>query len=243
MVKKMVLGLTLIVAINFVIHGQNSDDFEIRVNESGNGQTITVTKYKGKNKDVVIPGYINGIVVTGIAGDLFSNMSGFGSYDISTVSIPKTVTTIEVKQFSNLFSNCRNILEINVEKDNPRYYGLDGVLFERNGTLLFYPPAKQGAAYAVPDGTKKIGDFAFNDSKLESIVLPEGLVEIDHHAFYSADIISIVLPDSMEVIGDWAFTSSQISNINVPPSLKEVGLGAFNRCESISEKTILDYGQ
>jgi hypothetical protein len=241
--KKIILGLTLVVAINFIIHGQNSDDFEIKVGGSGAGQTITVTKYKGKNKNVLIPGYINGMAVTGISGDMFSNMSGLRSSDIITISIPKTVTAIEVRQFSSLFPNCRNILEISVEKDSQYYYSSNGVLFDRNAALLFYPPGKPGAAYTVPDGIEKIGDSAFDDSKLESVVLPEGLVEIDHHAFYGTGITSIVLPDSVEIIGDWAFTSSRISNINVPSSLKEVGFGAFNRCESITEKTILDYGQ
>lgn len=60
--------------------------------------------------------------------------------------------------------------------------------------------------YTIPDGTKKIGDFAFARSGLTSITIPEGVTQIGYGAFYHCDNLNqVTLPASIEEIEPEAF--------------------------------------
>lgn len=61
-------------------------------------------------------------------------------------------------------------------------------------------------AYTIPEGTKKIGDFAFARSGLTSIAIPEGVTRIGYGAFYHCDDLNqVTLPASLEEIEPEAF--------------------------------------
>jgi hypothetical protein len=69
---------------------QELSDFEIAVNSTG----VTITKYNGEVKNVVIPASINGRPVTEIG------ISAFEWKPITTVTIPAGVTTIRSFAFT-----------------------------------------------------------------------------------------------------------------------------------------------
>ena len=66
----------------------SSQDFDYTKSEG-----VTITKYKGNNKDVVIPEKIDGVSVTTIAKKAFSEL------DIETVFLPKTIETVSRASF------------------------------------------------------------------------------------------------------------------------------------------------
>ncbi len=60
--------------------------------------------------------------------------------------------------------------------------------------------------FAIPEGTKKIGDFAFARSGLTSITIPEGVTHVGYGAFYHCDNLNqVTLPASIEEIEPEAF--------------------------------------
>jgi hypothetical protein len=69
---------------------------------------------------------------------------------------------------------------------------VEGVLFSRSGRrLIAYPRGRRETAYAVPEGTAAIGDYAFCITSLSSVSLPEGVTEIGDYAFASNAVYSL----------------------------------------------------
>jgi hypothetical protein len=84
---------------------------------------ITITKYQGAGGDVIIPEQINGKPVTAIGTG-----NAFVSSSITSVTIPKSVTSID----DSSFFNSSNLMAIKVDTDNTAYTSVDGVLYTKD---------------------------------------------------------------------------------------------------------------
>lgn len=82
------------------------------------------------------------------------------------IMIPYNVTSIG----QYVFSGCSNLVTIAVDELNAFYSSKDGVLFNKDGTVLVcYPPGKAGE-YATPSSVTRIGFGAFSScSALEKM--------------------------------------------------------------------------
>ena len=73
-----------------------------------------------------------------------------------------------------------------VDEANQDYCSVGGVLFTKDmAELVAYPYGKTQIEYTVPDGVKRIGEYAF--SKIDNIYkinFPESLESIGGYAFY-----------------------------------------------------------
>jgi hypothetical protein len=83
------------------------------------------------------------------------------------MSIPKDVTAIS----ADAFYDCINLMSIDVAEDNPAYSSEDGVLFNKDKTVLIqYPRGKKGA-YTIPDSVTEIcGGAFYNCDGLTSLI-------------------------------------------------------------------------
>ena len=91
---------------------------------------------------------------------------------------------------------------------------VDGVKFSADmKTLVSYPREKTDEIYRVPDGVEEIGEDAFENYELKTLVLPAGLVEIVQYAFFCPNL----------------------ETLYVPVSLKRVCLKAFGNCGSLKQ--------
>jgi len=82
----------------------------------------------------------------------------------------------------------------------------------------------------IPEGIKKIGDYAFeNCVNLKSIIIPEGVTTIGYSAFYKCvNLSNIVVPDSVNKIENKAFYAcDSLTNFKFPSNLKLIGDQAF----------------
>lgn len=122
------------------------------------------------------------------------------------VFVPKNITAI-----SNLntleFSRFGQFRGVYVEKGNPSFCSVDGVLFNADKSeLLFYPVGKDADEYVVPNEVQTIGCSAFNNSKLAKVILPDSLKVIDTMAFSNCfNLKSLDLPAAVEEIRESAF--------------------------------------
>lgn len=99
------------------------------------------------------------------------------------------------------------VKEVNI-KNCSDYYTIDGVVFNKDHELIYYPPAKEDKKYVVPKDTLAIGFWVFNHNPhLRTVVLPssfdlrklkeEWLIDDDsdndqsftYHPFCEADVI------------------------------------------------------
>jgi len=119
---------------------------------------------------------------------------GFGVFQkcssLTSLRIPANVTTID----SYAFDNCYNLTSIEVDLSNSVYASEDGVVFNKERTiLLYYPPGKKGG-YTVPDGVTKIqGNSFFSVPGLTSIKFPASVTEISGQPFLSCNNIETII--------------------------------------------------
>ena len=175
--------------------------------------------------------------------------------------IPNTVKNIE----DGAFYACDNLAEIIVDENNENYKAVDGVLYNKDTTLLIqYPANKMDKSFVVPNGIESISIGAFaKNGKLKTLIIPEGVKCIEDRTFISCSgLKSITIPDSVETIGNFAFRycwslkkiiipdgvktigdfafdcCSHLEIVKLPDTLKTIGYGAFSKCESLKSITI-----
>lgn len=84
---------------------------------------------------------------------------------LKEVSLPKSIAVVE----KNPFAGCRQLKRIAVAAGHAVLTTYDNVLYARRDgelELVLYPAGREGSAYTVEKGTKKIGAFAFGDSHM-----------------------------------------------------------------------------
>lgn len=82
------------------------DDFVFQKMNINDNMAYAVVKYKGKEKDITIPIYVNGREVQSIMNDAFKES------DITKVTIPDTVKTI----LMGAFKDCKDLKEVVMPK-------------------------------------------------------------------------------------------------------------------------------
>ena len=134
---------------------------------------------------------------------------------LTSIEIPNSVTSIG----GYAFSFCYSLTSINVATDNPNYCSIDGVLFNKDKTVIVqYPQEKEGTSYSIPNSVTSVDDWAFeNCYKLTFIEIPNSVKSIGEYAFYRCShLTSVSIGKSVTSIGGGAFAycSDLISVIN-----------------------------
>lgn len=214
-----------------IVYAETFDDFEYTTN----GDTVTITKYIGEERNVAFPEEIDGKRVTGITtGNLFEYPE-----EITSIVIPSSVIIITPGAHYGYFFGCTDLMEIYVEEGNLFYSSEDGVLYNKNKSELICHP--QGIEDAkISSETKEIGYGAFSNCyKLENINIPNGVTSISSYAFfYCEHLESISLPESIEHIGNDAFSScSNLRSIAIPANA-ELEERVFLDCRGLQEVSI-----
>ena len=117
------------------------------------GDTVTIKDCKETASGAMaIPSIYEGKPVTSIGDWAF-----YGCTKLTSATIPDSVTGIGYAAFSK----CGSLKSIDVGEGNTEYSSEDGVLFDKNKTVLIHFPAGKGGHYTIPDGVTSIGDHAF----------------------------------------------------------------------------------
>ena len=179
------------------------------------GVTSGTSKYTG---DIVIPETVmyrdKVFKVTQITANAFK------SCNITSVSIPQSVTAI----CSSAFSGCSSLSSIVIP---------EGV--NELGSSAFSGCTK-ATSVSLPNSITSIGSYAFeNCSSITSIIIPEGVTLLQEATFKGcSSLTSVVLPKSLTEIGNNVFQNcSTLSSITLPQELKYISKYAFAGCGSL----------
>ena len=141
-----------------------------------------------------------------------TGVTAIGSYAfesclaLTSVKIPASVTTLG----DTPFDRCTSLQSITVDSGNTKFSSADGVLFNKDKTVLLAYPAGKPGSYTVPSTVKTLADSAFSGAeKLSAVVLPEGLTTIEACALSSCALLTdIQIPASVTSIHAYAFDDS-----------------------------------
>ncbi len=175
---------------------------------------------------VYIPETIDGYPVTGIG-----YLSSAAPID---VYIHAGITFFSTSQV--------NARSFTVDEANPVFSSEDGVLFNKDKTVLIrYPAAREETNYAIPSGVTSLYKYAFNFcDNLQSVTIPDSVNAIGGWAFRCcSNLETITLPDGLITIGDCAFEAcDSLATITIPESVTSIGYGSFEYCNNLTGITV-----
>ena len=202
------------------------------------GWNVVTSPYQ--YQPLLIPDTICGYPVTAIANKVFSETylqsvqlpdtlqtigheAFYAASILGTVEIPASVTSIG----TYAFSYCWNLKAIHVDPDNSCYSSLDGVLYNKQKTILYnYPCGKPEASYTVPDTVELLYCTSLAQSKnLKDLYVLSPVVRAMTYTFYYAPGTVHCNPDTM--------LYRQIRNSNIYPPMS--GLQVLQTCDVTPE--------
>jgi len=160
---------------------------------------------------------------------LFSEPWASNRSQIQTVFIDAGVTSVD----RSLFYYNQNLTGIYVDENNPNYSDDDGILFNRDKTVLIWMPPVIIGAYQIADSVKSIGAYAFSECEgLTSVVIPNSVTSIGNRAFTSLEnLTSVTIGDGVTRIGRYAFYNcSNLTDLTLGNGINDIGDYAFFGC-------------
>jgi len=157
------------------------------------------------------------LIINGIIGVTDGVLEYFNGYDTNTWA-PITGELVISKDVASInmwaFSNCPGLTSINVEESNSDYSSDNGVLYNKDKTILIKCPGGKTGSYTILDSVTSICDEAFSNC-------------------YS--LTSVTIGSSVTSIGDYAFNwCESLTEVNIPSSVTSIGKSAFGGCSSLT---------
>jgi len=213
-----------------------------------NNGTIMITGYNCAGGAAAIPDTINGLPVTAIGDDAFSDCAS-----LTSVTIPGSVASI----WETAFRDCTNLTAIIVDADNSTYGSVDGVLFDKNATTLLECPGGKTGNYTIPSSVTSLGGYAFfGCASLRNVAIPSNVTSIGvgggGETFFGCTSLTAIIVDADNstygsvdgVLFDKNATTllecpgGKTGNYTIPSNVTSVGDGAFVSCTSLTSVTI-----
>ena len=125
-----------------------------------------------------------------------ANVASIGAYafyksGLMSLTIPSKVASIDM----GAFTGCQNLTSISVDRENPRYESIIGVLFDKvNKSIVQYPAGKSNHSFTVPSSVTSVCDGAFQGCHhLASVIFPDGVITIGMSAFEECKGLTSIL--------------------------------------------------
>jgi len=212
---------------------------------STNGSEVTIRNCWQWQGDVIVPETLEGLPVTRVADYAFG-------WELSSITIPNTVTFIE----DNAFSNCSPATTVNVPNSVTHvgisaFTRMSNLVESQFGGFAYLATTHEAAikSYSGAGGNVTIPEtiggnpvvYVFssafqNSTNLTGITLPNGITTIGSSAFQCCtNLTSITMPDGVTTIGNSAFQCcTNLTSITMPDGVITIGSSAFEDCTSLA---------
>ncbi len=141
---------------------------------------------------------------------------------------------------ADILGECPNIQNFGVAEGNSSFSVLNGVLFNKERTVLYAYPKRRTGKYILPNTVKTIKDNAFSgNTELTEIDL-KNTEEIGAGAFsYCTGLTSVTIPSSVKIMGERVFEGcSSLASAVISEGLTEIPMSAFSGCSSLADFSI-----
>lgn len=166
-----------------------------------------------------------------------------GARYLESLTLSKSVEIINNATYNNdftesgigmdgVYSKCKAVY---VDEDNPYFCSVDGVLYNKDMTILIWcPPYKTGNKFDIPIGVEIIAPGAFGNSKYQSIQIAEGVTVLGGYAFFKSKINNVTIPESIENIYTGCFlSSSSLSKVYIENCNTKFSARVFEGCRNL----------
>lgn len=150
---------------------------------------------------------------------------------LETINIPESVIVMD----RGNFDGCSSLQNINVDEQNQTFSSVDGVLFNKDKTILYVYPQSRKGSYSIPEGVERC--YFTDCENLTNVIIPKSMTEINRNMFAGCSgLTSMIIPDNISNIGSWAFEKcSNLTNITISGNIKSISLNAFEGCSSLTD--------
>ncbi len=159
---------------------------------------------------------------------------------LATVTIGSGVTNLSADSYDSsisVFAECPKLTSITVAANNASYSTTNGVLFDKNKTMLLQYPAGKSGTYSIPNSVNNIAGAAFQDcTHLTGIVIPGSVTNIADYAFNLCTALkSVTIPDSVIALGTEGFGNcTSLTNVILSTGLTDFGYIGFGYCTNLT---------
>lgn len=239
-------------------------DTDIHFTEKAEKENATLTSIAIGNKTAIIGNYAF-YACTGLTEiNMPNSVNEIGDYVFGQCNNLVRIDLASVSKMEiNAFWGCDKLAEFVVSEDNSNYSSLEGVLFNKDKSILIiYPKARPNLSYIVPNSVITVDDNAFNNAYLTSITIGDRVSQMnfsnvgkhlkeyivtDNHANYLSLDGVLFNKDKTELI---AYPIDKVSsNYTVPSSVTKISNTVtfslnlstlnLNNVTEIQESTIL----
>jgi hypothetical protein len=159
--------------------------------------------------------------ITNIGSGAFNSCSS-----LTNVAIPAGVTSIG----DYAFVCCTNLTAINVDAANLNYSSADGVLFNKDRSILLQFPSGKAGSYSIPGSVTKLADEVL------------GLDDQGYYPFNFSccvGLTNLIIPGSITNVGDYSFSHcGGLSSVTLSDGIASIGVQAFSWCTNLSNAAI-----
>lgn len=163
-------------------------------------------------------------------------------YYVTTVKIGLKATMMDI---GGIFG--KSVEQLEVDDNHPVFAVRDGVLFDRDITVLVYYPSAKKGDYEIPETVKEINSGVFyGNTNIGTLTIGKNVAKIGDKAFMESNISKFVFvaPEEGNVvgleIGDEAFRSARniSGKFELPGRVRKLGNRVFYQCYYVNEIVI-----
>ena len=235
-------GIIDIVSSSDVVEVTESNQLVINANGVGEPTEVLFFEYTIEDNSVSLTGYKSvGNVTYNIDITTCKNylMTNYGYSDANATSYcdkdSGSEHTIEQDLFDDVIPteeySSWGLSNVNVEKTIPPTdlvipSTIDGKPVTSIGNRAFSD--KQLTSLVMPDTITSIGNYAFSGNQLTSVTIPSSVTSIGNYAFSGNQLSSVIISDGVTSIGEYTFSYNQLTSITIPSSISNIGKGSYN---------------
>lgn len=237
------LAIVAVIAVIAIIDLQPLQDDQGFVYEYLNStEYLTIMKYEGTATEIIVPNEFKNTPVKVISEEAFRDCD-----KISSITIPDSIINIGPYKEYYALEACTSLANITVSEDNEYYSSIDGILYDKAKTTIYFIPDAITGSVTIPDSYVKRYSFIGIDG-ITNINVSENnkyLKSIDGN-LYSKDgktliryapgksNTSFVVPNGVTSIDAYAFDScNNLTSLVIPDGVISIGEYAFKDCNSL----------